>query len=419
MRSSNLIAITIAFAVAACGDPRNDPKPEPRTPGSNPVIATATASSTVASSAPTSSAKPSSRGDEAAKLLDAAKKLNDREKTELVAQLDKLSAPCADTPVTLAECIVDKRSCATCKPAAELVARLVRGGVPSAELGEFYKMRFDPANVKTIDIGNAPSKGPDDAIVTIVEWADFQCPACREVRPAFELAMERFPGQVRVVYKYYRLTIPGHERALDAALAAEAAHQQGKFWEMHKKLFDNGEHLERADLRKYAREIGLDLDKFKKDMDSEETKKTVEASIKQADELGLEGTPMIFVNGRRFELNPFSKEFEHWIALDIEQAGQKPAEPTEKYNEIRKAIGLDKLDEMEGGAGPLDSAAPATSASAEPPGSASASAGPATSAAAGSAKPAAGSAKPAAGSAKPPKPTPAPTATAPAPAPNP
>lgn len=416
LRSATVFAPWLVAAttlLVACGDPRDEPRPEPRTPGGKTAAATATATTSTTAAA-SSSAKPTGVGEEAAKAVTETK-LNDRERATLAAQLDLLPAPCADVPATLAQCIVEKRECRTCKPAAELVARLVRAAVPATDLAEFYKKRFDAANVKTIDIGKSPSKGPDDAAVTIVEWADFQCPACKELRPAFDLALERFPGQVRVVYKFYQIT--GHDRALEAAHAAQAAHNQGKFWEMHTKLFDNPEALQRTDLRKYAREIGLDLEKFKTDFDSEETKKTVAADIKQADDLGLEGTPTLYVNGRLFAMNPFSPEFEHWIALEIEQSGQTPAKPTERYEELRKELGLDKLG-ADPGTSPIDSAIPESSASAAP--TSSASAGPSAGAPA-SAKPA----KPTPAPLPPPKPTapaptvPAPKPTAPAPAPAP
>jgi thiol-disulfide isomerase/thioredoxin len=379
-------ALSLLLLAAACGDPRNEPKPEPRTPGLKSATATATATVKASASASTSAAPATKVGEQALAKLDVAK-LNDRERADLVAQLDALTAPCKETPVPLSQCIVEKRDCAACRPAGDLLASLVRRGETITNRAEFYKMRFDPEAVKSIEIGESPSKGPADAAVTIVEWADFQCPGCQQMGPFLEAMVERFPGQVRVVYKFYHLST--HPQSLDSAHAAQAAHKQGKFWEMNQKLFENLENQSKSDLRKYAREIGLDLDKFKADLESEETKKIVAADMKAADELGLDSTPLIFINGRKFkDAGKFVQDFEAWLKLDIEMSGQKPAEATEKYKALAKLL---QLEEEGGGDGKTpppggsSDPAPSSSASAGPP-VGSASAGPATSASAGAPK---------------------------------
>lgn len=413
--SSTFRCLAALALLAACGDPRNDPRPEPRTSGAKPV-ASATASNKPTPTTSASTAPATSFGEKALAELGGIK-LNDREKTTFVAQLDRILSPCADTPVPLSQCLAEKRSCKLCKPAAELVGRMVRGGVSSAaDFDAVYKARFDATIVKNIDVGKSPFKGPADAPVTIVEWADFQCPACQGLRPYLDLMQERFPGQVKIVYKFYQIT--GHDRALEAAHAAQAAHLQGKFWEMHKQLFDHKDALERSDFRKYARAIELDLEKFNKDFESEEVKNAVAADIKQANDLELDATPLIYVNGRKFVLEPFTIEFENWIKLAIEEAGAVPVEPTSKYADMAKELQFVTDPGAAPAPAPSDSAspagsAPAPSASAPASASASASAVPATSAAP-SAKPVE-SAKPKP-KAKAPAPAPAP-APEPAPAP--
>jgi hypothetical protein len=205
--------------------------------------------------------------------------------------------------------------------------------------------------------------------------------------PFLEAMVERFPGQVRVVYKFYHLST--HPQSLDSAHAAQAAHKQGKFWEMNQKLFENLENQSKSDLRKYAREIGLDLDKFKADLESEETKKIVAADMKAADELGLDSTPLIFINGRKFkDAGKFVQDFEAWLKLDIVMSGQKPAEATEKYKALAKLLQLEEEGGGDGKTPPPGGSgdpAPSSSASAGPP-AGSASAGPATSASAGAPK---------------------------------
>ena len=106
-----------------------------------------------------------------------------------------------------------------------------------------------------------PMKGPADAKVTIVEFSDFQCPFCSRVVPTVDKIMKDYPKQVRLFFRHNPL--PFHNNAPLAAEAAVAAEAQGKFWEMHDKMFANQQALDRAGLEKDAQEIGLDMNKFK------------------------------------------------------------------------------------------------------------------------------------------------------------
>ena len=99
-----------------------------------------------------------------------------------------------------------------------------------------------------------------------------------------DLYNERFPGQVRMVYKYY--VLPSHAHALEAAMAGRAAQNQGKFWEMSEMMFANQDKLERPDLVRYAAKVGLDPDKFDADFRDKKTKDFITADIKAADDLG-------------------------------------------------------------------------------------------------------------------------------------
>ena len=134
--------------------------------------------------------------------------------------------------------------------------------------------RPDPKETYKVDVGDAATKGGDEALVTIVEWSDFQCPFCGRVNPTMAKIQETYGDKVRIAFKHNPL--PMHNRAMAAAVAAEAAGKQGKFWEMHDKLFANPRELTDENFEKYATEIGLDVAKFKADtagieMDSDET----------------------------------------------------------------------------------------------------------------------------------------------------
>ena len=162
-----------------------------------------------------------------------------------------------------------------------------------------------PAEVAVAPTGEAsasgipatmPVKGLDTALVTIVEISDFQCPFCSRVGPTVKQLVEAYPQDVRVVWANNPL--PFHDKAKPAAKAAMAAHRQGKFWEMHDKLFANQGALSEENYRKWAGEIGLDLAKFAADMTDAAIEKQIDREQKVANALGARGTPAFFINGK-------------------------------------------------------------------------------------------------------------------------
>ena len=140
-------------------------------------------------------------------------------------------------------------------------------------------------------------KGNPNAAVTIVEFSDFQCPFCSRVNPTLKQVFDTYGDQVRVVFKHNPLSF--HKDAPLASEAALAAGAQGKFWEMHDKLFANQRALKRENLDAYAMELGLNVAQFKADLDSHKFKAQVDADLAQAAKLGVRGTPNFFVNGKK------------------------------------------------------------------------------------------------------------------------
>jgi protein-disulfide isomerase len=150
-----------------------------------------------------------------------------------------------------------------------------------------------------LPVDGSPTQGPDDAPVTIVEFADFECPHCREAVALIDAVLAAHPGKVRLVYKSY--TLPFHVHGEPAARAAVAAGMQGKFWEMEHLLFERQQNLEDADLARYAQMLKLDMSHWKADKDSAAAKDRIQKDHALGEELKLKGTPTIYVNGR--ELN--------------------------------------------------------------------------------------------------------------------
>jgi protein-disulfide isomerase len=142
-----------------------------------------------------------------------------------------------------------------------------------------------------------PSRGPRNAPVTIVEFSDFQCPYCLVFHNTLQQVMETYDDQVRLVYRQFPLTSI-HTRAYDAALASMCANEQGSFWEMHDAMFANQHALEREQLKRTARELGLDGDEFDECLDLDEYADEVRADLQAGQALGVQGTPASFINGR-------------------------------------------------------------------------------------------------------------------------
>ncbi len=247
--------------------------------------------------------------------------LTPREKREWSSYVSELLAPCSDVPVPIAQCVSEKRNCNKCLPAAKMILRGVRDGYVKDQVERAFHNRFDPDKVRNVPIGDSPTRGSPTAPVILVEFADFTCPHCQGLAPALDKFADDHAAQVRFVYKFMPLSGPGHERAEPAARAAWAAGLQGKFWEMHHRLFASPDHLEQGDFEGYAKELGLDVAKFRTDMQSQATTDHVAGDRKLADSLDVKGTPTIFINGREYDK---AQSLEDLVDLELQLTGAKP-----------------------------------------------------------------------------------------------
>jgi protein-disulfide isomerase len=156
---------------------------------------------------------------------------------------------------------------------------------------------LDAAKQAQLVAGNPASWGPADAKVTVVEFSDFQCPYCTKAAEMEQKLKEKYSDKVRFVFRHFPL--PFHKEAFPASAAAIEAQRQGKFWEMHDKLFANQAAIGRADLEKYAGEIGLDVERVKMALDTNAHDAQVTADIELGKAVGVQGTPTLFINGAR------------------------------------------------------------------------------------------------------------------------
>jgi len=138
--------------------------------------------------------------------------------------------------------------------------------------------------------------GGDHASVTVVEYADFECPNCKNAVPAVKMLLADFGDRVRFVYRHFPLEEP-HPHALAAAEAAETAAQQGKFWEMHELLFANQSHLTQKHLHGYAERLDLDMARYTSEMDDHVYLQRIREHVDGGKRSRVRGTPGFFVNG--------------------------------------------------------------------------------------------------------------------------
>jgi protein-disulfide isomerase len=140
------------------------------------------------------------------------------------------------------------------------------------------------------------SLGPDRARVTVIEYADFECPNCKTAAQTPALLLERFPGKIRFIFRHFPLA-DAHPHALLAAEASEAAAAQGKFWQMHDLIFQNQAHLKDKDLARYAAQVDLDLLRYAAEMDDHIYLQKVREHIEGGRRSHIRATPTFFVDG--------------------------------------------------------------------------------------------------------------------------
>ncbi len=159
---------------------------------------------------------------------------------------------------------------------------------------------------------NEHVQGAQDARIELLEYGDFECSYCGKAYYIVKKAQKELGTNLKLVFRNFPLT-QLHPHALHAALAAEAAGAQGKFWEMHDMLFENQEALEDYNIMNYAKKIGLDIDTFEKDFAKEEFYQKVKNDYDSGVEADAEGTPTFFINGKKYDGNWMTENFINYL----------------------------------------------------------------------------------------------------------
>jgi protein-disulfide isomerase len=234
--------------------------------------------------------------------------------------------------MSIAECRF-KMDCRRSLIFARTVVDALREGKSEAEVVKTLKRKADtfvevrPPDdtdvIYEIDVTQNPVRGPRTAPVTIVEFSDFQCPFCAELEDTLKRILAAFPNDVQLIYKQYPLNI--HRYAHMAAMASLAAHGQGKFWEMHDRLFENFTAIDDANIRQWAREIGLNMNDFERALMTSQHDALVRKDMADGAAANVMGTPTLFINGRRIH----DRSFENLKEVILEElaairSGSKP-----------------------------------------------------------------------------------------------
>jgi protein-disulfide isomerase len=238
-------------------------------------------------------------------------RLSESQRETFFQVLNRESSACAK-PHSLATSLRDDPECRDSKLVAQMIADRIAAGATAADVKLMIDEVVQALTPAEIDLDGRPVYGNPKAPVTVVVFADFQCPRCKSEAPVLRKEIDDRRGQAKLVFKHFPL--PMHDRGEPAAIAVEAAHVQGKFWEMHDLVFANQTQLDDADLERYAKQIdGLDLGQWKTDLATASTKSAVVSDRADGKVLNLPGTPAVFVDGRQVTPLLWDGELSSWI----------------------------------------------------------------------------------------------------------
>jgi protein-disulfide isomerase/uncharacterized membrane protein len=200
---------------------------------------------------------------------------------------------------------------------ARMIKGITSGQGPGAQMGSSGPVVAPPVGIQPAKneirrLGHEPVLGNEGSPVIINVFSDFECPFCQKAAFALKEVQSRFPDKVAIIFKNYPLDYscnsylrsPMHVHACDAAIAGVCAKRQGKFWDLHDKMFKNDRHLTQADLNKYAQEIGVDMSAFATCLEDRSVVLEIDQDIEEAYKLGVSGTPYIYINGHRWKGRP-------------------------------------------------------------------------------------------------------------------
>lgn len=203
------------------------------------------------------------------------------------------------------------------------------GGAVVIVIGIIAAVTFaQRSSVDNFDKSADPSRGPENAVVVIKEYSDFECPACAGAAPVVKSVLAKYDGQVR--FEYNDFPLPQHNFAVDAAIGAQCADEQGKFWAYHDRLFETqpqwaaltDDTAVQDIFRGYASELQMNMDAFESCVTNKATADRVNEDIAEGRGLGVNSTPTFFVNGEKVTETPFAAGLTNAIEAALAGEGE-------------------------------------------------------------------------------------------------
>jgi protein-disulfide isomerase len=261
--------------------------------------------------------------------------LSAAQKTTLMQALNERDCECGCGMGKIAGCIKKDPNCPRSPNLAKAAIEVIKQGKGMGEILAAIDDKQKPAgggspsapaaaaaggSKKVLPFAHNLRRGPKAAKVTIVEFSDFECPFCNRSEPTVKGLLDKYGKDVSLVWMNQPL--PFHSHAMDAAVAFQAAGRQNqdKAWKLHDKMYENNKALTRPDIEKYATEVGLDVNRLKKDWDDAKIKGEIADDQKVAGQVGATGTPTFFINGREIVGAQEASAFEKIIDDEIKQA---------------------------------------------------------------------------------------------------
>jgi protein-disulfide isomerase len=237
------------------------------------------------------------------------------DKAELFYRLiGSLKSPCGKAH-SLRTSMTSDTSCKRAPFAVRYVIALLEDEVSENDVQKEYAQKYEKQGTPVaLNVSKAPHMGSDDARIRFVEFYDYECPHCQLFKPMMEQVLADKGSQISVSFMMFPIESK-HAQSRSAAQAAIAASQQGKFKEMHDKLFEASPRHGREDVMSYAKEMGLDLAKFEKAYADASAQVTTD--LKQGEDAGVDSTPTLFFNDRKYEGPMLPKYLEMWIDEEV------------------------------------------------------------------------------------------------------
>jgi protein-disulfide isomerase len=220
---------------------------------------------------------------------------------------------------SVSQCLAEEPPDPIAQRLAGFLVRRVRAGDNDGEIEARLlarRLSARPREVAHLDLAEAACLGPEDAPVTVVEFADFECPFCRMSSRMLESIARDSDGQIRLCFKHFPLR--SHSRSMPAAVAAWAAHRQGRFWAMHDALYASAPDFSDEAIERAAQQAGLDMERFHGDVSDGAVAEEVMADKYEGLELGIDRTPTLFVNGKRYVGDLTEPELRDRLAEELE-----------------------------------------------------------------------------------------------------